>query len=458
MALDETTPVTELQEIVRPEHSILPAPTRIPSRVLGSGMDALARRVRQSRKTGRILYVPGPGNVTGTYTHWTKGTDDPSIPSVGYSAQIYEVARHIGAKLVVLTNHSAPVAETDGSVRFLRTPPMPNGRGVGYHLKAIRYGFSLVSHALRHRADTIIVQRNLAHFWPLGLARLFGIRLVLSLHNTLWPAHRPPTRRERLVGWLNGWLFRRAARVIGVSATITAQVRAVAGPAARTAVQVPQYKEANAHAFRVRASDAPLRDILYLGRIEENKGVFDLLDSFTRICRYRPDLRLRFVGSGGALEALRARAAGTIAADRIEVPGPCDGDQVFAELTRADLLVCPTTSRFAEGLAKTPVEAALAGVPSIVSAVVPVADLLGDATRVVPVDDPEALADALDCLASEPGRLAAMSRAASEVRAQFFDRRQSLGACILTALADEGAPKRASSVPVPRLSRVSRKA
>ncbi|MEM1159489.1 MAG: glycosyltransferase family 4 protein [Pseudomonadota bacterium] len=385
----------------------------------------------------RILYVPGPGDVAGTYQHWQAQRNDPTIPSIAYSAQVYEVAEALQARMDVLTLEPVLSEQQDGqtsaATRFFQCHG-PGGRSVGYHLSEIGYCLRILRHALRMRADTILFQRNMVHFWPLGLARLFGIRLVVSLHNTLWPIHRTPSRRERLTSRLNGWLFRRADQVLGVSQSVVDQIRAVAGPSARAEVQTPQYKEDLTLAFRMRPPQAPLRDILYLGRIEVPKGVFLLLEAFERVAADHPHLRLRFVGSGNALEDLRTAVAGSAYADRISVPGTCNGDQVFAELAKADLLACPTTGQFSEGLAKTPIEAVLAGVPSLVSTVVPAGSLLGSAVETIPADNIDAWAGALDRLARDPARLAVMSRAAIEQRGAFFNRNLSLGARLFAAL------------------------
>ena len=431
--MDLTETLYEPETDTQP-HDVADWMPRRPDRMLQPGVAGTGG------SAARILYVPGPGDVAGTYRHWQARRNDPSIPSIAYSAQVYEVAEALQARMDVLTLAPVPQAVRDGqkgaAIRFHQCREA-GGRGIGYHLSEIGYCLRILRHALRMRADTILLQRNMVHFWPLGLARLFGIRLVVSLHNTLWPIHRSASRRERWIGRLNGWLFRQADRVIGVSQAVTDQIRAVSGPSARTEVQTPQYKTDLIQAFRSRPGAVPLRDILYLGRIETPKGVFLLLDAFEQVAESHPGLRLRFVGSGHALEDLRTAVAGSSHAERISVPGPCDGDQVFAELARADLLVCPTTGQFAEGLAKTPIEATLAGVPSLVSTVVPAGATLGRAVETIEADDPAAWARALDGLARDPERLSAMSRAAVEQRTVFFDRQRSLGSRLFTVLTQQ---------------------
>jgi glycosyltransferase involved in cell wall biosynthesis len=402
-------------------------------------LDGLPRHGRPLR----ILFVPGPGDVHGTWAHWSQGRDDPSIPSIGYSQQVYEFAQRIGAQVTVLSEHPLPADAPhapDAPVRFERHCPR-GGRGLGYHRARVAEALGIVRRAAALRADVILCQRHLDHFWPLAIARALGIAVVVSLHNTFWPIHRAPSRKERLLGALNGLalralcLGRSGDPVICVSEAIRAQLRRICGPGFdRASVQVPQYPESWRAAWTQRPEGRPVRRLLYVGRVEESKGVMLLLDAFTRLAEAHPGVTLHYLGGGGHLDALRAAVGRSPVADRIEIAGQVDGARVRAEMGRADILVCPTTTRFAEGLAKTPVEAVLCGVPSVVSSTVPCADLLGEAARVFPADDAGALRDTLDSLLRDPGALLRMNAATRRQRDRFLDRDLSLAARIAQAV------------------------
>ncbi len=412
-------------------------PTGRPSTSLAPGMELRARALGQRGHWRRLMLVTGPGDVAGSHAHWRAGCDDPSIPSIAYSSQIYELAEALGSDLTVLHETAAPAdTPADARIRFHQMPP-PKGSGIGFHLAEIGHALGTVARAVWTRSDLIILQRGAVHFWPLALARLFGCRIMVSMHNTLWPAHRRQSRRERLINRLNGWFFRRTDGVVAVSDAARRQAISVSGPDHNGALQqVPQYQSALARAWRPRPPARGLEQLLYLGRIEEDKGVFDLLDAFAMIAPAQPDLRLRFVGTGSDLDRLRgaAEAMPHSIARRIEIPGPVPGAEVFEELSRSDLLVCPTTGRFAEGLAKTPVEAAIMGVPSLITSVVPVGELLGDAALTIPADNVSAMAMALTRLGQEPTRLAAMAAATAPCRDRLFDRSQSLASRLLVLM------------------------
>lgn len=404
------------------------------SRAIPPDARALAARLKARGAVRHILYVSGTGNVASTYEYWRAGRDDPGIPSIAYSQQIYEVADALGASVSVLSAGEIGQAP-EGPVRFAQYAK-PRSSGVRFHLDEIGYAFGLVARARRAGADLILLQRNLTHFWPMTLAGLYGIDVVYSLHNTLWPAHRGPGLRERLLGWLNGFAFRRSRGVLGVSPSIVAQVRRVAGEGRVQAIaQVPQYKESFAHLPRVRRDGRRGMRLIYVGRVQEWKGVFLLLEAFARLAPNHPGLTLDFVGDGRDLDRLKAAAAALPDADRITFAGQIGGTEVFRRLAEADLLVCPTTAGFAEGLAKTPVEAAMVGLPSLITTVVPAGALLKGAVREIPPGDAGAIEAALDDMLRHPEVLAGMAAAADERVGVFFDRANSLAARLLELLA-----------------------
>jgi glycosyltransferase involved in cell wall biosynthesis len=112
--------------------------------------------------------------------------------------------------------------------------------------------------------------------------------------------------------------------------------------------------------------------VLYVGRVEERKGVHVIVDAFERIISARvPTARLKIVGPHSYWDnrpapyyaALAERCA---ANPRIELHGPTYVDAELAEVYRsADVSVVPST--FPEALGLTSLEAQASGVPVVVS-------------------------------------------------------------------------------------------
>ena len=112
--------------------------------------------------------------------------------------------------------------------------------------------------------------------------------------------------------------------------------------------------------------------VLYVGRVEERKGVHVLVEAFERIISPRhPQARLRIVGpasywkrgDGGYYDRLAERCA---ANPRIELHGPTYKDDELSAIYRGGTVaVVPST--FPEALGLTSLEAQSSGVPVVVS-------------------------------------------------------------------------------------------
>ncbi len=83
---------------------------------------------------------------------------------------------------------------------------------------------------------------------------------------------------------------------------------------------------------------------LYLGRIEKNKGVFDLLKAFSKIKRDIWDYRLLYIGDGSALLKLKRQATRMKLRGKVHILGRVPVDEIFDYLQRARALVIPTHS------------------------------------------------------------------------------------------------------------------
>ncbi|MEX2269846.1 MAG: glycosyltransferase family 4 protein [Vicinamibacterales bacterium] len=112
--------------------------------------------------------------------------------------------------------------------------------------------------------------------------------------------------------------------------------------------------------------------ILYVGRVEERKGVHVLVDAFEQvISKQRPRSRLRIVGPHSYWDAkpstyYQALCERCAANPRIEVRGPTYDDRELAAVYR-DAAVSVVPSVFPEALGLTSLEAQASGVPVVVS-------------------------------------------------------------------------------------------
>jgi glycosyltransferase involved in cell wall biosynthesis len=112
--------------------------------------------------------------------------------------------------------------------------------------------------------------------------------------------------------------------------------------------------------------------ILYVGRVEERKGVHVLLDAFEQVISQQcPRARLRIVGPHSYWHQepspyYRALAERCAANPRIELRGPTYDDRELAAVYR-DAAVSVVPSVFPEALGLTSLEAQASGVPVVIS-------------------------------------------------------------------------------------------
>ncbi len=158
--------------------------------------------------------------------------------------------------------------------------------------------------------------------------------------------------------------------------------------------------------------------ILFLGRLEPAKGVFELLGAGARLAAHYPDLRLVFGGEGDA-EALRKRAAALGIQDRIELLGWVGPQERAAQLARAAVFCLPS---HAEGLPMAMLEAMAAGTAVVASNVggIPETIVDGDNGLLAPPRDEQALADKLAQLVGDDALRTRLAQRARATIAQHY--------------------------------------
>jgi glycosyltransferase involved in cell wall biosynthesis len=161
----------------------------------------------------------------------------------------------------------------------------------------------------------------------------------------------------------------------------------------------------------------PQRPVRLLGvaRLVAKKGIDSLLAALALL---PPELAWRYdhIGGGPQKAALRAQAARLGIAERITWHGALPQDAVLAAYRAADLFVL--ANRVAadgdrDGLPNVLMEASSQELPLVASRIAAVPELLEDGVngRLVPPDDPDALAAALAALCRDPAARLRLGRA-----------------------------------------------
>jgi len=398
------------------------------------------------RKPLRIFYAAGPGNVIGTYRHWKQHRDDPTQLAVTYSGQFYQVVHELGAKAYVIA--SCPVRDRvrDGEFNIQHQPiPFEDNSGPLYHFGQIIYGLRLLIASLWFRADVAIVCGG-THWFVLSLMSLLGIRVVPSLHCMLWRAgsnriqYRYMWLRRFVRKW-DSWFFRhQTTAILSVSAQLTAQVRSLlqanddVGASPPIYTFTPIYRRGPFDRISPPPAGKPFR-VLYIGRIERNKGVFDLSRVALRLAHEgHTDIEFDLCGSGNALPELRRCVEATGIGSHFRLHGHCNQRQLVALLSDCHVVIAPTQCDFLEGFNKVVVEGILSHRPVITSSICPSLSLVRDAALEVRPNDVQGYGDAILRLRDDPALYQRLVNSAAALSPQFYDETVSWGENLHTVL------------------------
>jgi glycosyltransferase involved in cell wall biosynthesis len=133
---------------------------------------------------------------------------------------------------------------------------------------------------------------------------------------------------------------------------------------------------------------------LFLGRLDPEKGLFELLDAFGEVHGRHPSVTLTIAGEGPALGELRERAGAAVSFE-----GRVPYEEVGALFDRHDCLVLPS---YSEGMPLSVLEAAAHRRPMIITDVGDIRSLFGDRIRIIPPRDTDALAAAMEAAVVDP--------------------------------------------------------
>lgn len=188
------------------------------------------------------------------------------------------------------------------------------------------------------------------------------------------------------------------------------------------------------------------RYVLFLSRLTDAKGVDDLIDAYAASAIAETH-RLVVAGTGPKADELRARAAATAVADRIDFFDDVGDEEKRSLMAGSGAYVLASKPRpeFVETFGIALVEKMLAGGgPVITTPTGGIPEAVGDTALVVPPADPVALTRALDRVAEMDEDELAERELAARAYALQFDRGQVFDALFATvgaptsALADVG--------------------
>lgn len=265
-----------------------------------------------------------------------------------------------------------------------------------------------------------------AHDWlvahpAIALADVLGVPLIATLHATEAGRHAgwlsaPLNRQVHSVEW---WLANRADAVITCSRAMRDEVTGLfdLDPAPisvlHNGIAQHGWRVGRARVTAARARYAPRGEplLLYLGRLEYEKGVHDAIAALPRIRRRHPGTRLLLAGDGTQRELLAERARVHRVARSVDLLGYLPDGELAALLAAVDAVVLP--SRY-EPFGIVALEAAAAGAPLVASTAGGLGEVVidGDTGLSFAPGDVAGLARAVGAVLDDPAGAARRARAA----------------------------------------------
>lgn len=316
--------------------------------------------------------------------------------------------------------------EIDEGVRVIAAAQDPHEFGFGTDMMAwtlamghamVRAGLVIEQHGTDRpwRPDVVHAHDWLVAHPAIALAQFYDMPMVSTIH---------ATEAGRHSGWVSGpisrqvhaiesWLVRESDSLITCSASMGEEITELFGPGLAGITVIRNGIDVTCWPFAPRRPRTGPAELLYLGRLEYEKGVHDLIAALPRVRRTHPGTTLTVVGTGTQRDWLveQARKHRVLKATRFV--GHLGRAELLAVLHRADAAVLPSHY---EPFGIVALEAAAAGTPLVTSNVGGLGEAVIDGRTGVscPPRDVAGLASAVRAVLDDPGAAQRRARAARE--------------------------------------------
>ncbi len=313
----------------------------------------------------------------------------PPVVIGGLGRHVYELATALAAdghEVVVLSRRPSgtdpsthpSTDEISEGVRVVAAAQDPHEFEFGSDMMAwtlamghsmIRAGLALKTRGHRQkpwRPDVVHAHDWLVAHPAVALAEYFDVPLVSTIH---------ATEAGRHTGWVSGsisrqvhavesWLVRESDSLITCSASMSDEITELFGPGLAEIRVIRNGIDAALWPFAPRQPRQGPAQLLYLGRLEYEKGVHDAIAALPRIRRTHPGTTLTIAGEGTQQQWLVEQARKQKVLKAITFAGRLDHADLVRLLHTADVVVLPSHY---EPFGIVALEAAATGTPLVTS-------------------------------------------------------------------------------------------
>ncbi|KAA0100711.1 glycosyltransferase family 1 protein [Mycolicibacterium sp. P1-18] len=276
--------------------------------------------------------------------------------------------------------------------------------------------------ALKWRPDVVHAHDWLVAHPAITLAEHFDVPLVSTIHATEAGRHSGwvSGKISRQVHAVESWLVRESDSLITCSASMGEEITALFGPGLSESRVIRNGIDAGLWPFARRTPRRGPARLLYLGRLEYEKGVHDAIAALPRVRRTHPGTTLTIAGDGTQQDWLLEQARKHKVLKAVDFVGRVDHEQLVALLHGCDAAVLPSHY---EPFGIVALEAAATGAPLVTSNVGGLGEAVidGQTGRSFPPRDVAALATAVRAVLDDPAAAQRHAVAARERLDSAFD-------------------------------------
>lgn len=389
----------------------------------------------------RVGYVSGPSDADRIYED-LKSDSPRSYFGTNYMRQFLLLMEELEAEAVIETWHGDRRYRRKIDNFTFNNIPQIQTRGLGFHLQHIAHMLGILIRFLSYRPDVVVLTGNQEYWWVLAPMRLTGTRFVASFHSVIWPPFLSLKRHYRLLLRLNQHLIlRHLSAAVSTSRKISEQFRQLAG---QYSAHIPLFEHLPTWQPQEFDGIAPADQLgrepfatMFMGRIERDKGVYDLVQIARELHEARPgEFEFHLCGDGTSFSDLSRAVDNQQLGNVVHLHGYCPPERMKAVMGKCHAVIVPTRIDCPAGFEMTCAEAILGGRPLITSAVAPALDYLQPASIEVPPEDADAYREAIVRLKDDRNLYRTKQEATAALRDQFFAYENSWDRAMRLAFAD----------------------
>ncbi|EFI35308.1 glycosyl transferase group 1 [Desulfonatronospira thiodismutans ASO3-1] len=278
------------------------------------------------------------------------------------------------------------------------------GKRAGRFLRLIKNSCLIFIRVLRFKPDAVLCWSGSLPCWACFVgARLTKSKFIFSRHITFTTDDM--SKLKRFMGVMDRLILNRADAVIAHGPFLLEESIKDGVPPERITMfdcvfdeKSVWYKKKLYPGSSIRTMLSTKRfNILYVGRIEAAKGIFDLLTAFTGIMEKHSRTMLYYVGDGNHLPALKKEISSRRMNSRAKCLGRIAHDRLPKLMNIGHCLVVPTRIEYPEGRCMAAMEGLIAGLPVVAPDFGPFPYLIKDRGNglLFKPDSPKSLKDCL---------------------------------------------------------------